>query len=369
MKKVVFIAKTDLNTDGRILNELRILENSKLDIKVDFILLPDKPLKVNPGKNVTMHIVTTIFRHNKYLRFFTNLEFIVKSLILLFKLKPEILHAQDTEIIQPVLIYRFLKGANFKLIYDDHEIPNENADLFYRIYHSLEVLLMKKADNIIFANKERLQVLKERHSLENSCIYFLNLPYFENDFISDNETQEAELDALDKEISLGSKFIIHQGPLAIERGREKLAIFSKILPRDFKVLLLGGNRMDYLTFIEEYKLNKDKFHFRGSVNYMILPKYWERGVASIVMYLPTYLNNRLCAPNRFYISLQKGLPVIVNKENPVLSNFVNQYNCGVFIEDLNEQNIATSIENVNIKSDVFKQLKEEQIDNFTKIYR
>lgn len=369
MTKIVFIAKTDLNTDGRILNQLKILETVLPEALIEFILLPDKPLKINCGKNVTVHSISTRFRHNKYLRFFTAIEFMIKSLVLLFKLKPDILHAEDTAIIQPVLVYRFLKGGSFKLIYDDHEIPNENEGFSKRVFNSLEVLLMKKSDHVVFANKERMEVLKERHSLNSSCTYFLNLPYFENDVPYVAQDQEVGLAKLDEEISLGTMFIIHQGVLSKERGREKLANFSKILPQRFKILLLGGNKKDYLSFIDEYDLDEENFYYRGSVNYLILPQYWERGIASIVMYLPNYINNRLCAPNRFYISLQKGLPVIVNKANPVLLNFLEQYNCGVFIEDLNANNINKIISNLNIPEDVFKNLKEKQIENFTNLYQ
>ena len=369
MQRVVFIAKTDLNTDGRILNELNILKNANLNVKIDFILFPDKPLKILLDKDVTVHQIKTFIRNSKYLRIFTALEFMIRSLILLLRLKPEILHAQDTAIIQPVLIYRCWKGSTFKLIYDDHEIPNENASFFNRIFNSLEVLLMKKSDNIIFANNERMETVKNRHNLKTSCTYFLNLPYFTDDSASINKQIDIQLDNLDKEIESGTKFIIHQGPIGKERGREKLADFSKILPDNFKILLLGGNKNNFLDFLEEYKLDINKFHFRGSVNYLTLPQYWEKGVASIVMYLPTFINNRLCAPNRFYISLQKGLPVFINRDNPVLSNFINKYQCGFYIEEMNVNNIVTSIENLKVKKIDFEKLREEQIENFISVYR
>lgn len=369
IKKIVFIAKTDLNTDGRILNQLKILERELPNTSIDFILLPDKPLTINCGKNVRVHNVKTSFRHNKFLRFFTVLEFLVKSLVLLFKLKPNVLHGQDTAIVQPVLLYRILRGSNFKLIYDDHEIPNENAGLFKRIFNKMEVMLMKRADHVVFANQERMEVLKNRHNLKTSCSYFLNLPYFENDVSSATQNQEVELDEIDKEIAHGTKFIIHQGVLSKERGRKKLADLSKMLPAKVKILLLGGNKKDYISFINEFDLDEAKFYFRGSVNYLILPQYWERGIASIVMYLSTYINNRLCAPNRFYISVQKGLPVIVNKDNPVLSNFIKKYECGFYIEDINSQNLTQLIESKVISNDVFESLKKEQICNFIELYK
>lgn len=52
MTKTIFLAKTDLNTDGRILNQIKILEQSLPEIMIDFILLPDKPVIFDPGENV-----------------------------------------------------------------------------------------------------------------------------------------------------------------------------------------------------------------------------------------------------------------------------------------------------------------------------
>lgn len=368
MTNVVFLAKTDLNTDGRILNQIKILEQLLPEIMIDFILLPDKPVKINPGKNVKVHSIHTLIRHNKYLRFFTTMEFVIKSLILLFKLKPSIVHAQDTAVVLPVLLYRLIKGRSFKLIYDDHEIPNENENFTSRVFNYFENKLMKMSDYVIFANEERMNILKVRNNLKNEYSYFLNLPYFEEETVlSIDKENEDKLNEIDRLIKLNYKFIIHQGPLHKERGRDKLAEFSQLLPAKMKILLLGGTKLDFDKFIAENNLDSHKFHFVGSVNYLVLPKYWEKAMASIIMYLPTFINNRLCAPNRFYISLQKGLPVIVNKDNPVLSNFVKKYNCGVYIEDVDIDNI-NEINNLRIKEDVFSDLKIEQIDNFISIY-
>jgi len=371
MTKVVFIAKTDLNTDGRILNQIKIIEQSLPEIMIDFILLPDKPLKINTGKYVKVHSINTLIRHNKYLRFLTTMEFIFKSLVLMLRLKPQVVHAQDSAVAIPVLIYRLIKSKSFKLIYDDHEMPSENASFNNRIFHSFENILMKKSDYVIFANKERMDILKERKNLKNKCIYFLNLPYFENEtkaLSCLDEKTKIKLSELDGLIHRGYKFIIHQGSLHIERGREKLARFSRIVAPNFKILLLGGDKKDFDKFIDEYDLETKDFYFIGSVNYLILPVFWERGIASIVMYLPTYINNKLCAPNRLYISLQKNLPIIVNKDNPVLSNFIKEYHCGVYIEDITKENFNDKID-IQIDSVFLNSLKTNQIESFIDVYQ
>ncbi|AKP52436.1 glycosyltransferase family protein [Cyclobacterium amurskyense] len=370
--KTLFIAKTNLNNDGRILNELNILSNTFPNLSIDFILLPDKPLTIKLSPNIKVHEINLFIRHIKLFRIFTILEFTFRSLFLLFKLKPSIVHAQDSAVVLPVLVYRILKGNKFKLIYDDHEIPNENQNIESKIYLFFEKKLLRISDFVLFANKERMELIKNELNLKNKCSYFLNLPYFDTikDGLEDPELN-IKLSHLDTLILNDTKFIIHQGVIVKERGRKLLADFSRILPFDFKILLLGGNLSDFELFVKEYDLDPNNFEFIGSVNYLDLNKFWIRSIASIVLYLPTYINNRLCAPNRLYISIKMNLPVIVNKDNPVLSDFVNRYNCGFFIEDIESKADFENI--IQLKNNDFRsfynKLSTGQISNFINIYK
>jgi hypothetical protein len=371
MKNIVYFAKTNLNTDGRILNQLKILHNNLDNVRIDFILFPDKPLTISMGNNVRMHIIKTGIRHKKLLRAFTVIDFTIRSFLLLLRLNPDIIHAHDTAVCLPVLLFRIVKGKNTKVIYDDHEITNENADFTSRLYEYFEIMLMKKSDYVIFANEERMSILKNKYKLNNCCLYFLNLPYYDEYVEQWDDYTRHKKTELDELIAIGYKFIIHQGALEIERGRKELAEFSKMLPENVKILLLGGNEKDFKKFIAEYDLNEMKFYFCGSVNYTVLNKFWEYGFASIVMYQPNYINNRLCAPNRLYISIKQGLPVIVNKDNPVLNRFITTNQCGFFIEDFNtESDIINVINNPEQKiSFNYQNIRNNQISNFVKTYK
>ena len=357
MNKIVFIVKTNINTDGRILNELRILKEWNKDLKVDLILFPDKKVTISFDDSVKLHQIKGTFRHNKFLRVFTALEFTFKAFKLLNKLKPRIIHAQDSAILLPVLLFRLLHPKNLYLIYDDHEVPNENGSFLNKISVALENFLIKNSDAVIMANKERMHYLREKLQLNNNIFYFLNLPYFDvNPSTVPSALMESKLDELENRKKKGTKFIIHQGPFELERGRQKLADLCRNLPNPYVILLLGGTEADFIKFKEENELPDNKFFFVGKVNYEVLPLFWEKGCASIVMYLPTFRNNRLCAPNRLYLSYFLGLPIIVNKNNPVLSDFINVHNAGGFIEDF--------LENLNVE--FFNQLNTLIIDDSAK---
>lgn len=135
-KNVLFIAKTNLNNDGRILNQIKILQDHfNENLEIDFILLPDKPLEVSLGDNVNIYNINTSFRNSSIMRFLTVFEFTWKVLKLLFKIDPPMIHVQDMAVVLPVYLYRLIRGTNFKLIYDDHELPNENEPLQYRFFN------------------------------------------------------------------------------------------------------------------------------------------------------------------------------------------------------------------------------------------
>jgi len=369
--KIAFIAKTNLNNDGRILNELKILKNKFHNkISIEFILMPDSFSIQNIEGLDKLHIINTLIRNHTFTRWFTVIEFTFKALAKLFTIRPYLIHAHDTSIVLPVYIYKLLRYNKVKILYDDHEIPNENESIGTKIMQYFEKSLMKKADFVLFANEERQNYIEQNSNIRlNNYNYLLNLPYFEDEEYVNKELSEVIKRIKDKKEKNFIQIIMHQGSIEEERGREKLANFSKILPNNAKILILGITKDDFLDFISYYNLDKSKFIFIGSVPYSELRGYWELADASIVMYLPTYLNNRLCAPNRLYMSFNYNIPIIVNRDNPVLSNFILDHECGFFIEDLTTEKDLNFIFKKQYTKKIIDKLKEEEIYKFEEIYK
>lgn len=366
---VVFIAKTDLNTDGRILNQLEILKRRIPNFRADLVLLPDEKTSLDFKDDVTLHELSLFSRHISYLRLFTVLEFTIKSLLKLLALKPKILHVQDSAVVLPCLIYSFLR-SDTRLVYDDHEIPNENPGFLKRFLNYLELALMKRSDFILHANEEREDYLVKKYNLKVPSSHFLNLPFF-NDEGGECIPEEFQiLDTLDDLKAAGYKLIMHQGVINTQRGAEHLARIANNLPRRYKILLLGGSPRMYEKFIADMNVDKSHFIYIGKVDYEYLPFFWAQVMASIVMYLPTYINNRLCAPNRFFLSIFMSIPVIVNRSNPVLQNFVEKYKCGLFVEDLERDDFWDNLDLITDKKFIneLDLLREEQVKNLLMAY-
>lgn len=369
VREVIFIAKTNLNSDGRILNEISLLKRFGENIHLDFILLPDQPTQIDLYPFVKLYEINLFIRHHVILRPVAVIAFTLKSLILMLRLKPDLVHVQDSAVVLPALLFSFLR-PDVPLIYDDHEIPNENEGFGKRSLNRLELNLMRRANYIIHANQERLELMNSKYKIKTPSTFFLNLPYFDNEAVKMNDASKENLGLIDESLKQGVKFIMHQGVITKQRGREILGTFASQLSDGYKILLLGGSEIDFERFIEETGTSSEKFFFVGNVHYSELPFFWKKVIASIIIYLPTYMNNRLCAPNRFYLSVHTGVPVIVNKSNPVLKNFVEKYNCGYFIEDVTNDNlekISLKFQSNDLKN-TFEAVKYGQMKQFNMVY-
>jgi hypothetical protein len=197
-----------------------------------------------------------------------------------------------------------------------------------------------------------------------------NLPFYDLGQVELSSEESLILEDIDTFISRGHKFIIHQGVINIEREESKLAMFSSILKPPYKILIIGASRRNFDSFIEKYNLEVSSFYFVGKVRYHVLNFFWKRGIASVVMYAPTLLNNRLCAPNRFYISLNSGLPVFINKDNLVLQNLIREFHCGYEIESFGMDFDLERIQGVQpIILKGFSDLKKSQVLQFLNVYQ
>ena len=55
--------------------------------------------------------------------------------------------------------------------------------------------------------------------------------------------------------------------------------------------------------------------------------------AGVLFYDACSFNNKYCAPNRLYLAVNNGVPIIVNSDNYTLTRFLKEYRCGLSYPD------------------------------------
>src|SRR5690606_1082839 len=135
-----------------------------------------------------------------------------------------------------------------------------------------------------------------------------------------------------------------------------------------KILIIGVSEDVFECFLKEYSLDGSKFVFEGFVDYFYLNNIWRLVDASIIMYLPTYINNRLCAPNRYFIALKNHIPTIVNKDNPVLYNYSIKYESGFFIEDIQKTQDFEKVFSHSYQLNIMQDMIKFEVNKFLDIY-
>lgn len=340
--RIAIIVKTNINTDARVLNELFFLSKNLSDYDFFLYLMPDSLVNITLPQNVHLKVVSCKTRNKKGLRLFTALCLSLKIYRLVVKLDPTIIHLHDSASVLPYLFIRFFSGKSLKVIYDDHEIPNKTYNILKISNTILENYVINNANYVISANKERITYLQTKLKIkQKKWVVLQNYPLekvMNNVNVKDlPENIYNDLIRLKELKKADKQLIMHQGPLWKERGAKEISTIIKNLSEDYIVVFLGVDKKQYISFLEKYNLEKYKTKIcridKTSYKYIIL--FWRECIASIIFYKPRLVNNRYCAPNRLFLSLSLGMPVIVNRDNPVLKYFVDKYEAGAFVEEIN----------------------------------
>ncbi len=257
--------------------------------------------------------------------------------------KPAIVWVHNLELggLIPLLALLRKLGYIKQIIWDQHELPSD-ATLANPRQMSALGRLMNLCDAIVMANEERhslvRQILGERrlhiplvilHNYPDAI--FTNLPHIHlsqsiNDWLQD------------------SPYVLAQGGANPDRHLRELVDAIMQQPT-VKLIVVGPYEQSQ---INEFDLTYgDAWHrqirFTGFVPQLEITPYIDHAIASVVFYMTTNSNSRLCAPNRLYQALSRGTPVIVGT-NPPMMNLVEERSCGLVVNHEDPNHIRQGIE-------------------------
>ncbi len=331
MKILSVIKTTGLIYDDRLRKEANSLQ--KLGCEYCILALEHENREIK--SELWNHIKTqTIclhsrrwFKRSKGL-FLKTLEMYLKMSSEIWKRKPQVAWVHNMEMIGLViycLVLRGIKRIN-TVVWDLHELPGE-IWFDQRVFNGLLKLILNRCDNIIAANEERKDLMVECFSIEEQkFIVMENWP--------DRKFKEVSAQNLPPEITgwlRNRPYVLAQGGASPKRRLFELveAVHNK---EDLCLIVIGPFSKNDIEKLRLKYPELDKFVlFTGFVPQMDMPIYIDNALFSAVFYQTDKENSRLCAPNRMYQALVRGVPVLTGL-NPPMNKIVNRFKCGVSVE-------------------------------------
>jgi hypothetical protein len=336
LNKVAILVKTSLQFDGRVISQIDNLSKNFKNTEFRIFLLSDGPFDLRFNDNCHVDEISLLTRRapkSSIFQLFKLLEFGFKAFLKIKKFNPDILHVHDDTACFGAIFYKllFLKKI---IIYDDHELKYIRPKLLNDKFSFLmEKFMYKISDLVIVANYERKRLASVIYNNENIVIH--ENYFFDRDI---NKRKNLDLINLEEKISLlkreNKKIILHQGQISKIRGSKEIVLLVNSLPENFKVLLIGISFDDYQEFLKMInKSKKNAVVFGGFIDYQHIKEVYKIIDYCLIIYKNLNLNNKYCAPNRVYLAYYFGKPIIANKENPVLCDFVNKTGNGTLFDD------------------------------------
>lgn len=330
MVKILHIIKTTgIIYDDRLLKETSTL--SELGAEVEIAALEDQN-EIGSGKTLAgVPWKTLSLKSRKWFPSakglsIKSLEFASRTLCYLKKSKADVLWAHNIENL-PLVCFAGLFWKPFrkarKIVWDLHEFPST----FYREKRIGQIIFnfsLSLSDIVICANQARVDELFRGcfSKFSNKATVVENFPTKEF-----SELPKGELPHDLKEWLNGDPFILVQGMgMLSRRTAESIEAIRQI--GGFRVVILGPLNESVDRELERRKIPTDLIYVTGMVPQNELYHVIDHAYASIVFYGFTNDNNRLCAPNRLYQAVCRGVPLVCGC-NPSMKNLVELHRCGI----------------------------------------
>lgn len=332
MKNILMIIKTSsLAYDDRLRKECRTLLKLGQCVKIIALEYKDKRSNGVTEHNVPFQTISLFTRkilpHKRGLVFKT-LEMYAHFIRFILTERPDVLWLHNIEIAGLAPIGWLLKKIGFikRLVWDQHELPAEKTTND-SVLRSIFKFMLNLCDIIVCANRERRDFLLRKLNY-GCCDRFKVIENF-----VDEKFYKLPRGVLPEKIKswLGNQmYILAQG--GANPGRYLKEVVEAVMDiEDIKLVIVGPfSEKERINLRAQYKNLDEKVYFTGWIPQFELVNYIDNAVDSIVLYNAGKQNNRLCAPNRLYQALSRGVPAIVGS-NPPMKSLVETLKCGVVL--------------------------------------
>ncbi|UXU57624.1 glycosyltransferase [Staphylococcus agnetis] len=262
------------------------------------------------------------------------------------KYKPEVIHANDFDVLFMVYISGYRKA---KIIFDAHEIYAKNSNVNRISFISKFVQIFEK------------HILKNVHGFITVSYaakeYYSKMKYPKMAKVITNVPIKRDIDINKSKRQLFE--VVFQGQIVADRGYEEFIYAAKI-EKDIKFVIRGFGPLEkHLKEIKE-KEQIPNCVFDSAVEVSeLIPKLTESHVG-VVLTKPVSVNYEYTVSNKIFECIHAGLPVILSpvKEHIYLNN---KYKFGIVIDEVTPENIAQAVRELKSDTALYQKLRNNAI--------
>lgn len=267
---------------------------------------------------------------------------------LLFKFRPEVIHACDLDSAIPCYIYKII--ARKRLIFDVCDryamgyIPPRHK-ILYSLVNSLEELIAKNSDVLVNVS-EKLQATFQKRP--RSCEVIMNC--------SEDHAVDTPVQARDA----ATMKVVYTGNIIKNRGLQQIA--SVIKEVDGVEFVIAGRDIDKDLLNQLLKIPNVKYE-----GLLDLTESWKLQANSDVMVSMYDLKDPISffsMGNKIFEAMMFGVPIITN----VAAEVINEADCGILVNYNDEDQIKSVILNLRDNTQFRKTLANNGRNSFLAKY-
>jgi len=325
---ILHLTHTDINSDSRILKEMNCIAKYNHNYKVSGIgvSLDEEEHKINHQKLLNIYAINlktrywrklpTIIRHSLSL-----IELTTKMVSKALRLKPDVIHCNDTLVLPLGIIVKLFTGA--KLIYDAHELESNRNGLtktLGKMTLFIEKLLWRFVDALIVVSPSIDKWYQDNVGYKYSEV-ILNAPVLEMDIAKSDQSYLRNYLHIPNE----SKIFLYIGILGKGRGIDLIVESFKNSDLKSSLVFLGyGELSDELK-----KLSKEypNIYVHDAVPHDKVVGVAQSADVGLCLIQNVSLSDYYCLPNKLFEYTFAGIPILASNF-PDISQVVDKYRLG-----------------------------------------
>jgi len=336
----VHINMNEFTNASRVLKQVNSLTKHKIFEKIIIIALGSEKLKEYEkiSFDIELYRIRLYTRNlpkGLFFQIIKYLEFLFRTMILLYKVKPKVVNAHAHGVLPFALFAKYLFRS--LVVYDAHELETEQTtgmNLRKKLSKWLERKLIHKVDMMLVVSESIADWYVDEYNINRPAVV-LNAPN-QRELKANNHFRE-KLSISDEQVIL-----LYQGGLFAGRGVQLILDAFKART-DNKVVAVFMGYGELEQNIKGAAAEKNNIFFFPAVPPQVVLEYTSSADLGIHLIQNTCLNHDYCMPNKLFEYSMAGLPIIVSNMKD-MSELVIKNKMGAVISDFSAKGINQAID-------------------------